>query len=237
MPQRLRAYAALAEERYGLNIFPVVINILPLGPTETILTSYHSDFMGLMAHQDYRVINLWEVDVDMVQAQDWTTLLPFAPILKGGDNPLVIRKALARLREDEQLADMEALLAFFATFVMTPEEVLRLMRWDMTMLRESPWYSEIEEEAIARGLEQGLQQGLVQGRRRERYEMLIRLLDYRFGATPLVFQERVQQLGIEQLGSLIDAALTAPSLEAVEETLSTLPYEAVGMDRSNGTAT
>lgn len=95
------------------------------------------------------------------------TLLPFAPILKGGDNPLVIRKALARLREDEQLADMEALLAFFATFVMTPEEVLRLMRWDMTMLRESPWYSEIEEEAA----------------------------------------------------------------------LSTLPYEAVGMDRSNGTAT
>lgn len=123
---------------------------------------------------------------------------------------------------------MEALLAFFATFVMTPEEVLRLMRWDMTMLRESPWYSEIEEEAIARGLEQGLQQGLqqglVQGRRRERYEMLIRLLDYRFGATPLVFQERVQQLGIEQLGSLIDAALIAPSLEAL------------GMDRSNGTA-
>ncbi len=175
-----------------------------------------------------------------MQAQDGTTLLPFAPILKGGDNESVIRKALARLREDEQLADMEARLAFFATFVMTPDEVLRLMRWDMTMLRESPWYNEIEEEAIARGLEkglqEGLQQGLQQGRRRERYEMLIRLLDYRFGETPLAFQERVQHLGIAQLGYLIDVALTAPSMEAMQAALSTLPSESVMMDRSNATA-
>ena len=28
MPQRIRAYAALAEERYGLNVYPVVVNIL-----------------------------------------------------------------------------------------------------------------------------------------------------------------------------------------------------------------
>ena len=49
---------------------------------------------------------------------------------------IAIGKALALLRADEQLAEMEPLLAFFATFVMTPEEVRKMMRWNMTMLRE-----------------------------------------------------------------------------------------------------
>ncbi len=34
------------------------------------------------------------------------------------------------------------------------------MRWDMAVLRESPWYLEI----LQKGVEQGLQQGLQQGR-------------------------------------------------------------------------
>ncbi len=148
MPLRLRVYAALAEERYGLNVYPVVVNILPLSPADAAVTSYHSEFMGLIAHQDYRVINLWEVEVGEVLEQNWTTLLPFVPVLKGGDDEVAIGTALALLRSDEQLAEMEPLLAFFATFVMTPEEVRKMMRWNMTMLRESPWYTEIEKEGL-----------------------------------------------------------------------------------------
>ena len=54
-----------------------------------------------------------------------------------------MQQALAQLRADENLAEVEPLLAFFATFVMTPDEVMQLMRWNMVMLRESPWYLEI----------------------------------------------------------------------------------------------
>lgn len=42
MPQRIRAYAALAEERYALPVYPVVVNILPpkqptaLAPATTV---------------------------------------------------------------------------------------------------------------------------------------------------------------------------------------------------------
>jgi hypothetical protein len=45
--------------------------------------------------------------------------------LKGGEDKATISKALALLRADEQLAEMETLLAFFATFVITVEEVDR----------------------------------------------------------------------------------------------------------------
>ncbi|PNK13347.1 hypothetical protein CEP08_15725, partial [Cylindrospermopsis raciborskii S05] len=39
--------------------------------------------VGITAHQDYQVINLWEVDVNLVFEQKISTLLPFVPILQG----------------------------------------------------------------------------------------------------------------------------------------------------------
>ncbi|MCC5600178.1 DUF4351 domain-containing protein [Nostoc favosum] len=47
--------------------------------------------------------------------------------------------------------------------------VQQIMRWDMAVLRESPWYQEIE------------QRGIQQGARRQ----LIRVLQQRFGEIPL----------------------------------------------------
>ncbi len=220
MPWRIRAYAALAEEHYGLNVYPVVVNILPPRSHEVIIPeSYHSEFMGLMAHQDYKTFNLWELDAALVLEQDWTTLLPFVPILKGGDNRATVGKALALLRADEQLADMETFLAFFATFVMTSEEVRSLMRWDMVMLRESPWYNEILNE----GREEGREVGLYEGRREERAEMLQLILSRRFDGVPPELAFRLRSLGAESLLQLVDVALTAPSLDAVAAALANLP--------------
>lgn len=82
MPQRIRAYAALAEERYNLPVYPVLINILPRSASQNIPNCYHSEIRGITAHQDYRVINLWEVNANLVFERHLTSLLPFVPILK-----------------------------------------------------------------------------------------------------------------------------------------------------------
>jgi predicted transposase YdaD len=58
MPRRMRAYASLAEEKYNLPTYPVLINILKTSDTQ-IPTNYTSNVAGISAHQDYRVINLW----------------------------------------------------------------------------------------------------------------------------------------------------------------------------------
>lgn len=231
MPRRIRVYAALAEERYALNVYPVVVNILPLGPSEGLASSYHSEFMGLIAHQDYRVINLWEVEAAEVLARNWTTLLPFVPVLKGGHEPIVISKALTLLRADAQVAEMEPLLAFFATFVMTPQEVRKMMRWDMSMLRESSWYSEIEKEGLERGLQQGLERGLEQGLEQGQAEMLLLVLGRRFGPMPVDIVTRIRALHSPQLAQLVDVALDAPTLEAVAAALGLAP---AGPGNGNG---
>jgi hypothetical protein len=58
-----QAYAGLAAEKYGLPTYPVLINVLPPSSTTTIRDRYEASFMGLQVRQDYRVINLWEVDL------------------------------------------------------------------------------------------------------------------------------------------------------------------------------
>lgn len=98
MPKRMRVYAALAEEKYNLPAYPVLVNILKESDSE-IPTRYQSEFAGLQARQDYHVINLWEVDVEIAFQQSIPSLLPFVPILKGGAEESTIQQALQILRE------------------------------------------------------------------------------------------------------------------------------------------
>ncbi|MDZ8226090.1 Rpn family recombination-promoting nuclease/putative transposase [Nostoc sp. ChiVER01] len=205
MPLRMRAYAALAQERYQLPTYPVLINILPPPSNLTIVNSYEQEFLGLRAIQDYRVINLWEIDAETVFEQSLPSLLPFVPILRGGGEVSVVQRALQALRADAELNELESLLAFFASFVLDTPLVQQIMRWDMAVLRESPWYQEIE------------QRGIQQGARRQ----LIRVLEQRFGEIPHEVEIRLEGESVEQLESLMDSAIAVNSLDEFIQSLST----------------
>ncbi|MDZ7969539.1 MAG: Rpn family recombination-promoting nuclease/putative transposase [Nostoc sp. DedSLP03] len=202
MPRRMRAYAALAEEKYNLPTYPVLINILKETNTE-IPTTYTSNVGGLRATQDYRVINLWEVDVNTVFETPLPSLIPFVPILKGGENEVVIREALQILRQDEQLNQLETVLAFFATFVIESALVQEIMRWDMAVLRESPWYQEILREGEARG------------RREELYSGIELALEIKFGTPGLDLMPIIYQITDLQRLKVIQQAIK--TLNTVEE--------------------
>ncbi|MBD2353931.1 Rpn family recombination-promoting nuclease/putative transposase [Tolypothrix sp. FACHB-123] len=205
MPRRMRAYAALAEEKYKLLTYPVLINILKTGDAE-IPTSYETNIAGLRAIQDYRVINLWEVDVNIAFEQPLPSLLPFVPILKGGENESIIREALRILRDDEQLNQLETVLAFFATFVLESALVQEIMRWDMAVLRESPWYQEIEQRGVERG------------RREELFSSIELLLEMKFGSEGLELMPIISHINdLERLKSIQQAIKTANSVEDLRQ--------------------
>jgi predicted transposase YdaD len=212
MPLRMRAYAALAQERYQLPTYPVLVNILPPPSTITIASSYEAEFLGLRAIQDYRVINLWEVDAEIVFRQPLPSLLPFVPILRAGSEVSLVQRALGELRASEQFNQLEPLLAFFASFVLDTPLVQQIMRWDMAVLRESPWYQEIEQK----GRELGLQQGLQEGARRQ----LMRALQLRFGEVTPAVQAQLESKNLEQLETLMDAAIAVSSLDEFVKILS-----------------
>ncbi|MBH8556272.1 Rpn family recombination-promoting nuclease/putative transposase [Nostocaceae cyanobacterium CENA357] len=211
MPRRMRAYAALAEEKYNLPTYPVLINILKLTNLE-IPTSFASNIAGLRAIQDYRVINLWEVDVNIVFEQSLPSLLPFVPILKGGENESTIREALQMLRADEQLNQLETVLAFFATFVLDSALVQEIMRWDMAILRESPWYQEIEQR--------GRHIGEAIGRQEQMLSNIEMSLEVKFGSEGLDLMPKISQISdLERLKAILRSIVTANTLEDLQQIL------------------
>ena len=78
------------------------------------------------------------------------------------------------MRENEQLMDLEPLLSFFASFVLEIPIVQQIMRWDMTVLRESPWYNEILKQGEA--------------------NLIIRQLSKRFGNLDPAIASQIRQL-------------------------------------------
>ncbi|PKO21626.1 MAG: hypothetical protein CVU38_13790 [Chloroflexi bacterium HGW-Chloroflexi-1] len=227
MPLRMRAYAGLAGEHYDLPVYPVVVNILQRGQATEVATCYHAEFLGFVAHQDFKVINLWEVDATLAFERALAPLLPFVPIMKGGDDVTLIKQAAHLLRADEDISEMGTFLAFWATFVLTRDVLQKIMRWDMVMLRESPWYNEILQEGvqigIGRGVQQGVQQGIQQGIQYELTETVLRILAHRFGSVGHELAMRVHRLPTGQLRELVDVALDVSSLEAMATFISALP--------------
>jgi predicted transposase YdaD len=195
MPRRMRAYVGLAEEKFELPTYPVLVNILPPASTVTVSDRFESDFMGLQARQDYQVINLWQVDASIVFDQSISTLLPFVPVLQGGGDPEVVQRALQLLRLDESLSELEPLLGFFASFVLDTELVSQILRWDMAVLRESPWYQEIRQE--------GEQTGVLKGK----LSLVLRLLTRRIGGVAPDVRSQIQSLSLTQIEALGEALL------------------------------
>ncbi|WP_258316485.1 DUF4351 domain-containing protein [Cylindrospermopsis raciborskii] len=224
MPRRMRAYAALVEEKYGLLVYPVVVNILQPGPTEIIPSHYESEIMGCRAYQDYRVINLWEIEAETVFEQNLSSLLPFVPILKGGNSEVNLRQALLNLRKNQVLGDLEPLLSFFASFVFDIPLVQQMMRWDMTVLRESPWYNEILKEGLQEGLQKGLQEGELRGEQRGRQEgrqegqrkIILLLLNHKFDGIESPVVERINRLSLEQLEAMGESLLDFRQISDLE---------------------
>lgn len=127
MPFRINAYASLAEEKYRLPVFPVMVVLRPPGAGVVIQDYYEQNFLGLSVRRTYQVIKLWEIEAEPVLAQPIPTLLPFVPLLKGGESEPTVRQALGKLRDDPILHEMETLLAFFATFVLESSLVQQIM--------------------------------------------------------------------------------------------------------------
>jgi predicted transposase YdaD len=96
LPLRMRAYAGLAQEKYNLPVYPVLVNILPPPENLTICDRFQASVLGLESRQDYRVINLWEVEAELVFEQSLNALLPFVPILKSGGEAETVQRALNR---------------------------------------------------------------------------------------------------------------------------------------------
>jgi predicted transposase YdaD len=146
----------------------------------------------------------------MVFQQPLPSLLPFVPILRGGGEEIQVRKALRRLRQDGQLNELEPLLAFFATFVLESQLVQQIMRWDMAVLLESPWYRQILQEGEKIGRQEGRQEGLL--------EEISTSLELKFGTEGVQLMPEIQDLdSLDTLEAILTAIKTVKTLDELRQ--------------------
>ncbi len=208
MGLRMRAYAGLAEQRYELPVYPVVMVLLPPGDGNSGVACYHGEFMGLVAHQDYRVVEAWGLEAREVLEREVLALVPYVPLMAGADESTV-RAGVELLRRRGMGEEMEVVLALFASFVMDAEQVRRIVRWDMAVLRESPWYQEILQEGERKGWQEGQQEEARQG--------ILRLLQVRFDLSSATVKELARRLqSIAELPRLRELLVDAAQVENVE---------------------
>jgi len=237
MPRRMQAYAALAEEKYRLPVYPLVFYLLPPSPGVSLPDRYYSEFRGLVARRDFWVVKAWELEAWEVVERGPLALVPLTPLMRGADEEMVHAGARV-LRERDADEEMEVALALFASFVMSAERVRQIVRWEMAVLRESPWYQEIVQEGrlegLQEGLQKGLQEGLQEGRQEGRQEGLLeavlQLVQTRFALSGSDLDGLATQLrkvkDTQILRQLLVEAISVKSTDEFKASLEEMGYAA-----------
>lgn len=214
MPARLQNYCALARQSTGLNVVPIVVYLTPPPQGVEIATFYHVEYMGLVTHQDFKVIKMWEVDAREVERYP-ISLLPYVPLMKNVDETIVI-KCAERIRAEPNGEELETILALFANMTMDSKVVERLLRWNMELatLEKSPIYQHILNIGVEQGLEQGVEFGQVRS--------IMQVLHHRFGMISADYEQRLLDLSSGEQELMLDAALLSADLDTFEAELSQL---------------
>lgn len=232
MPDRLAVYKLLAYQKYRLNVFAVVIYFLPPPKDETIKTRFYHEFMGQVNQVDFQAIKLWELDAETVLQYDNPMLIPFVPLMKGGRTEGMVRRCVDRIRQEpvQVAAELESILAIFASYVINVETLRDMLRLEMTVLEDSPIVRELLErkqivwfeEGKQEGWQGGLEEGIEQGEWRATAKALHQTLAIRFDVDLDQFDEQIGPLNLATLERLNEIALRVQTLSEFETELETL---------------
>jgi predicted transposase YdaD len=128
------------------------------------------------------------------------------PVLQNGANEATITQALRVMRTSEQLEQFDTLLGFFASFMLDSALVQNIMRLDMAILQESPWYQKILSEGKQLGEQRGILAAIELG------------LELKFGAEALELMESVSQVqDLEKLKTIKNAIKSVNTLDELRQ--------------------
>ncbi len=219
MNKRLAIYKLLAEQQYGLDAFVTVVFFLPPPKGEVIPTAYHQEFMGQLVHIDFQIIKIWELDAEAVLRYDNPMLLPFVPLMQGGGTERIVRRCANRIRQQPvaEAAELEAILAIFAGYVLDVQTIRAILRWEMPIVRESPIMQELKNIWAEEAREEGREEG------REAILSILRgIITFRFNVAEDHFDYLLTRLDLAALVQLKNVLFDAKSLAALEQALQQL---------------
>jgi predicted transposase YdaD len=222
MSRRLAAYAALAREKYELDVYVIVVYLIPPPNEVDLARGFYSQWMGQTAQQDFEVIGLWELEADAAVALNNPVLLPFVPLMRGGATVERVRTCVDLLRQEPAAEELQALLGAFASLVMDVEVVRQITRWSMQIIKDSPLYRDLVmdlEQARAEARAEGHAEGHAEGREIA-VNVLRRFIAFRFNVAEDYFDADFAVLDLAAIKQLNDAVVDADDLDDFTERLA-----------------
>lgn len=180
VPQRILEYDALFWINFHLPVRSFVLVLMPAGlppdaPTQAVV---NADGLTLIAQ--FTIVRLWELSAAAALALDRESLLPFIPLMQGGEAELEhIARQVGRVTDEAQQRELALHFVMLGSLRYNRENLLDLIG-RMTMipqhiLRETPYFQEI----IAEGREEGREEGWEEARELI-VEMLLHAIATRF---------------------------------------------------------
>lgn len=211
MAGRLLEYTAMHHRRHEIPIYPVVINLTGGGRQDE---QYIMECLDLtVVDFNYRRLNLEDITGRDLLYRGPVGLLPLAPLMRQEEPPeAVLEKCAKRLDSEVEAEDERATLyvalAALSSLRFPKELILKVL--EVSKLENLPLFDGIREEWEARGEFKG------------RLEMLLDLVEARFGRVPDELRKRLGALnGHEEIKQAMRKAMSA---ETIEEYMSKLEH-------------
>lgn len=220
MPLRIIEYTAIHHRRYKKPVYPVVVNLTGRGTEER----YSLDCLDLTVIDfNYRQINLRELSGTEYLYQGLIGLIPFVPLMKHNELPeKVLEKCAKRLEsevpDEEERSTMYLALGVMASLKFPKKLILKVL--EASKMENSPLFDGIREEWEAKGERKGELRGELRGELKGRLDLLISLIEAKFGAVPDNLRE--QLIALKEPEAIKEVVRIAISSDTIEELIAML---------------
>jgi predicted transposase YdaD len=216
MPLRIMEYTSIHHRRYRKPVYPVVVNLTGRGKKER----YSFGCLDLTVIDfNYRQINLRELSGKEYLYRGLIGLIPFVPLMKHNEQPeKVLEKCAQRLEsevpDEEEKSTMYLALGVMASLKFPKNLILKVL--EASKMENSPLFDGIREEWEARGEMKGRMEGEISGR----LDLLINLIETKFGVVPDKLRE--QLIALKDQEAIKEVLRKAISSDSIEELIATL---------------
>lgn len=223
VPRTLFIYSAELTDRMNMPVVTVVI-YSERRERERRPRPEYAVLMGDRVMNRFTFADIWLVDLtEEIRSGQLAPLAPF--LLEIVPDPSVeTAQEARRLALTEPDPERRGLLLSFVALLagryLDRDVVREMFRKEIDMIQTNTFFDDWLEEAEKRGVQKGREEGREQGREKEAQEMLLRLLAHRFPSVPVKLVLRIQKLNADALSDLFDLALTASSLDEIEQAVN-----------------
>ncbi len=169
VPLRLVGYDVLLWHRYRLPVDSYVLVFIPDGLPEDVATTVTVEAGGLRITVSFTLVRLWQISAADVLATGRENLLPFIPLMAGGETELAAgAKALGQVQDEVRQRELAFHFLALGGLRYTHDEILELIGREsmipLETLKESSFYQYI----LAEGREEGREEGRGEAHEKDR---------------------------------------------------------------------